>query len=115
MPISRRALLRAGAGAGVATLAGCGSGTATSSGDSQIEVFSWWSGPGEKEGLDALVADYKARNPSVDFNNAAVAGGAGTNARAVLASRLAANDPPDSYQVHAGLELQSDIRAGKCE
>jgi glucose/mannose transport system substrate-binding protein len=34
--------------------------------------------------------------------NAAVAGGAGTNAKAVLATRLAAGDAPDSWQAHAG-------------
>ena len=34
--------------------------------------------------------------------NAAVAGGAGTNAQAVLATRLQAGDPPDSWQAHAG-------------
>jgi len=37
--------------------------------------------------------------------NAAVAGGAGTNARAVLATRLQAGDAPDSWQGHAGQEL----------
>jgi glucose/mannose transport system substrate-binding protein len=35
--------------------------------------------------------------------NAAVAGGAGTNAKAVLATRLQAGDPPDSWQAHAGM------------
>ncbi len=40
--------------------------------------------------------------PNIKFVNAAVAGGAGTNAKAVLAQRLAANDPPDSFQGHAG-------------
>jgi glucose/mannose transport system substrate-binding protein len=34
-----------------------------------------------------------------------VAGGAGTNARAVLATRLQAGDAPDSWQGHAGQEL----------
>ncbi len=82
-------------------------------GDNQVEVFSWWAGPGEKEGLDAMVADFKKKDPGVDFNNAAVAGGSGTNAKTVLADRLKNNDPPDSYQAHAGLELQGDIKAGK--
>jgi glucose/mannose transport system substrate-binding protein len=43
--------------------------------------------------------------PNVEFINAAVAGGAGTNARAVLATRLQSGDPPDSWQGHAGQEL----------
>jgi len=79
----------------------------------QLEVFSWWTGPGEDEGLAAMVDEFKRRNPGVDFINATVSGGAGSNAKAILASRLLANDPPDSYQRHAGLELQDDVRSGK--
>lgn len=81
----------------------------------QVEVFSWWTGPGEQEGLDAMIADFKAKNPGVEVINAAVSGGSGTNARAILANRLQAGNPPDSYQRHAGLELSDDIKAGKLE
>jgi glucose/mannose transport system substrate-binding protein len=81
----------------------------------QVEVFSWWTGAGEQEGLDAMIADFKAKNPGIDFVNAAVSGGAGTNAKAILANRLQAGNPPDSYQRHAGLELSDDIKAGKVE
>ena len=84
-------------------------------GSGKVEVFSWWAGPGEKEGLEALVADFRQRNPGIEFDNAAVAGGAGTIARTVLATRLENDDPPDSYQAHAGLELDSDIEAGYVE
>jgi len=49
----------------------------------------------------------------VQVVNAAVSGGAGSNAKAILASRLLAGDPPDSYQRHAGLELADDVRSGK--
>jgi glucose/mannose transport system substrate-binding protein len=71
----------------------------------QVEVFSWWTGGGEAAGLEAMIEVFDAANPDVEFINAAVAGGAGTNARAVLASRLQANDPPDSWQAHAGQEI----------
>jgi len=71
----------------------------------KIEVFSWWVGGGEAAGLEAMIKIFKAKYPDIDFINAAVAGGAGTNARAVLASRLQAGDPPDSWQGHAGQEL----------
>jgi glucose/mannose transport system substrate-binding protein len=81
----------------------------------QVEVFSWWTGAGEQEGLDAMIADFKSKNPGIEFINAAVSGGAGTNAKAILASRLQADEPPDSYQRHAGLELADDIKAGKLE
>lgn len=71
----------------------------------KVEVFSWWVGGGEAAGLEAMIKLFKARYPDIEFINAAVAGGAGTNARAVLASRLQAADPPDSWQGHAGQEL----------
>ncbi|MDX9991424.1 MAG: sugar ABC transporter substrate-binding protein [Anaerolineales bacterium] len=71
----------------------------------KVEVFSWWTGGGEAAGLDAMIKIFQAKYPDVEFVNAAVAGGAGTNARAVLASRLQAGDPPDSWQGHAGQEL----------
>ena len=72
---------------------------------SQVEVFSWWTGGGEAAGLDAMIEVFKEKYPDIEFINAAVAGGAGTNARAVLATRLQAGDPPDSWQGHAGWEL----------
>lgn len=72
---------------------------------SQVEVFSWWTGGGEAAGLEAMQKVFAAANPDIEFVNAAVAGGAGTNARAVLATRLQAGDPPDSWQGHAGQEL----------
>jgi glucose/mannose transport system substrate-binding protein len=83
--------------------------------DSKVEVFTWWVGPGEWEGRDALIGVFTARNPDVEFINATVEGGAGVNAKSVLATRLQTNDPPDSYQVHAGLELASDVRTGKVD
>jgi glucose/mannose transport system substrate-binding protein len=81
----------------------------------QVEVFSWWTGQGEQEGLDAMIADFKTKNPGIEVVNAAVSGGAGTNAKAILANRLQAGNPPDSYQRHAGLELSDDIKASKVE
>jgi glucose/mannose transport system substrate-binding protein len=67
-----------------------------------VEVFSWWVGPGEADGLAAMIKIFQAKYPNDTFVNAAVAGGAGTNAKAVLATRLQAGDPPDSWQAHAG-------------
>ncbi len=68
----------------------------------EVEVFSWWVGPGEADGLAAMVKIFQAQYPNIEFVNAAVAGGAGTNAKAVLATRLSAGDAPDSWQAHAG-------------
>ena len=92
------------------------SGSDSSSSDTaQIEVFSWWTGGGEEAGLNALVEVFNSEYPDIEFENGAVAGGAGTNARAVLATRLEANDPPASFQGHAGLELLDYIQAGQIE
>ncbi len=71
----------------------------------QVEIFSWWTGGGEAAGLEAMLKTFASEYPNVEFINSAVAGGAGTNARAVLASRLQAGDPPDSWQAHAGQEI----------
>lgn len=85
-------------------LASCAKTTETVSSD-KVEVFSWWTGGGEAAGLDAMIKIFNTKYPKVEFVNAAVAGGAGTNARAVLATRLQAGDAPDSWQGHAGWEL----------
>jgi glucose/mannose transport system substrate-binding protein len=82
----------------------------------QVEVFSWWTGGGEAAGLDAMIEVFKEKYPDITFVNAAVAGGAGTNARAVLATRLQAGDAPDSWQGHAGQELIGTyVAAGQLE
>ena len=77
----------------------------------EFEFFSWWTGPGDSEGKQALLDLFAEQNPDVEIVDATVAGGAGTNAQAVLTSRLQANDPPDSYQRHVGAELMPDIDA----
>jgi glucose/mannose transport system substrate-binding protein len=77
----------------------------TSADSKKVEVFSWWTAGGEADGLAAMVEVFNAEYPDFTFENAAVAGGAGTNARAVLATRLSQNDPPSSWQGHAGQEL----------
>jgi len=56
--------------------------------------------------LNAIINVYKGLYPDVEVVNATVAGGAGTNAKAVLATRLQGGNPPDSFQVHAGLEVE---------
>ena len=73
----------------------------------KLEMFSWWTAGGEADGLNAMYAVYKTANPDVEIVNATVAGGAGTNAKAVLATRLTGGNPPDSFQLHAGLEVQT--------
>lgn len=82
----------------------------------QLEIFSWWTAGGEAEGLDAMFSIYRSLYPSVFIINATVAGGAGSNAKAVLETRMRGGNPPDSFQVHAGHELiDSWVVAGKME
>jgi glucose/mannose transport system substrate-binding protein len=73
--------------------------------EQKLEVFSWWTAGGEAEGLESLRKIFMSKNPNVEFINATVAGGAGSNAQAVLATRMQGGSPPDTFQVHAGSEL----------
>lgn len=70
----------------------------------KVEIFSWWSGD-EAPALSALIAQYEKKYPASKVENATVSGGAGTNAKAVLKTRMLGGTPPDSFQVHAGQEL----------
>lgn len=97
-----------------------GSGTAggepsAGGGKKQVEVFSWWTGPGEADGLQAMRQIFEQQNPEHAFFDAAVAGGSGDKAKALLASKLQADTPPDTFQGHAGAELQGYIKAGDLE
>jgi len=84
--------------------------------EQKLEVFSWWTAGGEAEGLESLRRIFMSKNQNVEFINATVAGGAGSNAQAVLATRMQGGKPPDTFQVHAGLELiGSWVAAGAME
>ena len=72
----------------------------------QLVVASWWTAGGEAEGLHALFNIYHKLYPNVEIVNATVAGGAGFVFRSVVKPRLIAGDPPDTFQLHAGLEVQ---------
>jgi glucose/mannose transport system substrate-binding protein len=115
-----RTLVATLATAGLLTLAACGGDDGGSSGDGgdgggEVEVFTWWAEGSEKEGLDALVGVFEEQNPDYEFVNGAVAGGAGSDAKNVLASRLQTNDPPATFQAHAGAELTDYINQGQIE
>jgi glucose/mannose transport system substrate-binding protein len=89
---------------------------ATGAGDKQLEVFSWWTSGGEAMALEALFNVYKYKYPGVEVLNAAVTGGGPLAARPVLQTRLAAGDPPDTWQVHPGHELFGQyVQAGYCD
>jgi glucose/mannose transport system substrate-binding protein len=83
-------------------LVACGGGGKSN----KLEIFSWWTAGGEADGLNAMYDVYHKSYPKVEIVNATVAGGAGTNAKAVLSTRLTGGDPPDAFQLHAGLEVE---------
>jgi glucose/mannose transport system substrate-binding protein len=104
--------------AGLLSVAACGGdegGGAGGAAKSQVEVYSWWTGPGEADGLNAMRQLFEKQYPDYSFFDAAVAGGSGDKARALLTSKLQADDPPDTFQGHAGAELQGYIKAGDLE
>jgi glucose/mannose transport system substrate-binding protein len=97
----------------VTFVAGCAPTSKTGSG--KFEVFSWWTGGGEADGLKAMTNIYNQKFPDVEFINATIAGGAGSNAKEVLKTRILGGDPPDAFQVHAGQEIAGWVKSGKLE
>jgi glucose/mannose transport system substrate-binding protein len=96
-------------------ISACGSGHDDTPPLGTVEVFNWWAEGGEKAGLDALVGRFDVDCPGQRFENGAVAGGAGVNAKRALTQRMARHDPPDTFQAHAGAELTDYIDAGQVE
>jgi len=91
---------------------------APASEESAIEIFSWWTSGGEVEALNALYAIFNEQYPSIEIQNAALAGGAGQggNMKALLETRMQGGEPPDSFQVHLGRELiDSHVVADRME
>lgn len=113
--IKRRYVLAVpGVLAAAGALAACGGKDGASGGDSKkVEVFTWWAQGSEKAGLDELVKIFKKQHGEFEFVNGAVAGGAGSAAKDMLQSRLQAGDPPDTFQAHAGAELDDYIDAAQ--
>jgi len=105
--------------AGLLAVSACGnsdnSGGGSSSANKDVTVFTWWADGGEKAGLDGMVSVFKTDCKDYKFVNSAVAGGAGSNAKQVLANDLQAGKPPSTFQAHAGKELSDYINAGQVD
>jgi glucose/mannose transport system substrate-binding protein len=71
----------------------------------QVESSSSGTAGGEADGLAALVEMFTAAHPDIEIVNAVIAGGAGTNYKPALTSRMQAGEPPDAFQAHGGAEL----------
>ncbi len=72
---------------------------------SDLEIFTYWTAGGEAQGLAAIEDIFAKNYPGIKVTNAVVAGGAGSNATAVLATRMTGGNPPDTFQIHGGAEL----------
>jgi glucose/mannose transport system substrate-binding protein len=95
-------------------LSACGGETPTSATIStkRLEVVSWWTSGSEAAALRVLFATFRRSTPSVRAINAAVPGGAGSNAIVELAKRLQQHDPPDVWQTFAGKSVQAYASSG---
>jgi glucose/mannose transport system substrate-binding protein len=83
----------------------CGSGANEDPGQtsSTLELYSWWTAPGEKEALDALLDVYKRDHPQVSVINAALTDA--QNAHVQLTARMTNSTPPDTFQCSGGSDL----------
>jgi glucose/mannose transport system substrate-binding protein len=75
----------------------------------KLEIFHWWTAPGEREAADAMFAAFKDANPDVEIVENPVPGGGGTEHRVVLKARITAGIPPDTFQTLGGAELKDYV------
>lgn len=78
-------------------------------GDRQLEVFHWWTAPGEREAADAMFKTLKEKYGDIQVIENPNPGGGGVNQRVVLQSRIAAGDYPDTFQTLGGAELKNYV------
>jgi glucose/mannose transport system substrate-binding protein len=92
----------------------CGSEAPTSAtkDTDKLEVMSWWTSGSEATALNTLLDAFRRANPDVEPVNAAIAGGAGSQAIVALAQRLQKGDPPDVWQTFAGKSVQGYAERG---
>jgi glucose/mannose transport system substrate-binding protein len=81
----------------------------------ELEIFHWWTGPGEREAADAMFAALNDAYPDVTVVENPVAGGGGVSHRVVLQGRMAAGLPPDTFQTLGGAELKAYVDGGALE
>ena len=81
----------------------------------QLEIFHWWTAPGEREAADAMFTALKAAYPEIEVVENPVAGGGGVSHRVVLQGRMAAGLPPDTFQTLGGAELKAYVDGGALE
>ena len=75
----------------------------------KLEIYHWWTAPGEREAADAMFAALKKKYPDIEVVENPNPGGGGVNQRVVLQSRIAAGDYPDTFQTLGGAELKNYV------
>jgi len=75
----------------------------------KLEIFHWWTAPGEREAADAMFAALKAAYPDITVVENPVPGGGGTSHRVVLKAKITAGIPPDTFQTLGGAELKDYV------
>jgi glucose/mannose transport system substrate-binding protein len=96
-------------------LAGCSVGGDAGSdpnNPNQVEAITWWASGTEKTALYDLVEVFTQANPDIQFIDASVRGAGGDKARKSIAARLAADNPPDTFQSAAGAALSDYVAKG---
>jgi glucose/mannose transport system substrate-binding protein len=81
----------------------------------ELEIYHWWTAPGEREAADAMFAALNAAYPDIEVVENPNPGGGGVNQRVVLQSRIAAGDYPDTFQTLGGAELKNYVDSGVLE
>jgi glucose/mannose transport system substrate-binding protein len=76
----------------------------------QLEIFHWWTAPGEREAADAMFAALSTVHPDIEVVDNPIAGGGGTELRALLKARIEAGIPPDTFQTTGGAELKDYVK-----
>ena len=71
--------------------------------DQELEVFNWWTNPGETDALKALLKLYAERHAQTAVVNTAVP--TLSKAQEELQSRMASGSPPDTFQTLGGWNL----------
>jgi glucose/mannose transport system substrate-binding protein len=75
----------------------------------KLEIFHWWTAPGEREAADAMFKAFKDKYANIQVVENPVPGGGGTEHRIVLKARITAGIPPDTFQTLGGAELKDYV------
>ncbi|MEZ4660144.1 MAG: extracellular solute-binding protein [Caldilineaceae bacterium] len=81
----------------------------------ELEIYHWWTAPGEREAADAMFKALYDAYPNIEVIENPSPGGGGVNQRVVLQSRIAAGDYPDTFQTLGGAELKNYVDSGVLE